>query len=71
MYTHLPQSTYTQSGNQCSFLLALQDLLQLIAKLKDELVREHKEKQDLEERLRRELCKEFSQQLVEIQNAWR
>lgn len=46
-------------------------LLQLIARLKDELVREHKEKQDLEERLRQELCKEFSQQLVKIQNAWR
>ncbi|XP_045115154.1 kinesin-like protein KIF20B isoform X2 [Portunus trituberculatus] len=48
----------------------IEGLIQLINKLKEELVREHQEKLDLEERLRRELCKEFSQQLVEIQNSW-
>ncbi|XP_063881063.1 kinesin-like protein KIF20B [Scylla paramamosain] len=48
----------------------VEGLIQVINKLKEGLVREHKEKLDLEERLRQELCKEFSQQLVEIQNSW-
>lgn len=45
-------------------------LVQLIASLKDELVKEHKEKVELEERLREQLFSEFSQQLVEIENSW-
>lgn len=45
-------------------------LVQLISSLKDELMKEHKEKVEMEERIREELCAEFSQQLVEIENSW-
>lgn len=45
--------------------------MQLISSLKDELMKEHKEKVEMEERIREELCAEFSQQLVEIENSWR
>ncbi|XP_037784671.1 kinesin-like protein KIF20A [Penaeus monodon] len=45
-------------------------LVQLISSLKDELMKEHKEKVEMEERIREELCAEFSHQLVEIENSW-
>nr|XP_045606968.1 kinesin-like protein KIF20B isoform X3 [Procambarus clarkii] len=45
-------------------------LLQLIASLKNELVKIYKEKVELEDHLREELCAEFSQQLVEIESSW-
>ncbi|XP_063610584.1 kinesin-like protein KIF20B [Penaeus indicus] len=45
-------------------------LVQLISSLKDELMKEHKEKVEMEERIREELCAEFSHQLVEIENNW-
>ncbi|ROT70429.1 putative golgin subfamily A member 4-like [Penaeus vannamei] len=50
--------------------IAKQALVQLISSLKDELMKEHKEKVEMEERIREELCAEFSQQLVEIENSW-
>ncbi|KAK7072683.1 hypothetical protein SK128_027827 [Halocaridina rubra] len=45
-------------------------LLNVIANLRDKLIQENKEKNELEDRLRNELCNEFSQQIVEIENAW-
>ncbi|KAG7155973.1 kinesin-like protein KIF20-like [Homarus americanus] len=47
-----------------------EEFVQLISSLKDELIKEHKEKVELEGRLREELCTEFSQQIVEIENSW-
>lgn len=45
-------------------------LLTMISQLRDRLFQEHKEKQQLEERLREELCNEYSQMMVEIENSW-
>ncbi|KAK4329451.1 hypothetical protein Pmani_000208 [Petrolisthes manimaculis] len=43
-------------------------LIQHIKNLKEQLLKEHKEKVELESRLREELCDEFSQHIVEIEN---
>ncbi|XP_068223044.1 kinesin-like protein KIF20B isoform X2 [Palaemon carinicauda] len=42
----------------------------MIQQLRDRLFQEHKDKLELEERLREEICKEYSQQIVEIENSW-
>ena len=53
------------------FLSSFKALLKLIGQLRDKLFQVHKEKTELEDRLREELCNEFSQQVVEIENSWK
>ncbi|XP_076057824.1 uncharacterized protein LOC143035120 isoform X2 [Oratosquilla oratoria] len=46
------------------------ELIEMIEKLKNELVSERKSKYEMEVKLRDELCNEFSKQIVEIESSW-
>ena len=46
-------------------------MLKLIKDLKEQLVRVHNEKKDIESKVRKELCGEFSKQLVVIEKSWK
>ncbi|CAL4091661.1 unnamed protein product, partial [Meganyctiphanes norvegica] len=47
-----------------------QALVKMIETLKNKLLKEHKEKVELETKIRDELCKEFSEQMVEIEDRY-